>query len=545
MRRYSLHIPVLGLLLLFVSGCVIKNTMDYPLVPGRILAFQVEGQKRARIDADARTVQIELDETAEITSLRLDSLRLSEGTVMAPAEGTYASFAAGDRIDLSQPVRVLLKTYQDYVWTLSAVQPIERYITCDHQVGEAQFNADTRTALVYVTVDQPLSSLRITSMKLGPAGSVVERTTGRIPEGLDIVEKTEEVSFPMVLDCVLDRSFYVTFGKRSETWTFKALQTDVPLEITSVDVRCYHAGIRGIFNRNLPPAVEFRKATEAAWTRLPSDETVVAGVGISAVLKGLVAGTDYLVRLSREGESSPEYAFRTDPDIQLDNMDFDSWWLDGKTWYPYSENAAPDRKIWDSANKATAAFIGSATTPEDEFVAVPGPGKKAAKLSSSYAVVKFASATLFTGSFVGLKGLGAELSWGIPFSSRPIALHGYYSYAPKKIDHTDDSHASLKGKNDIGQIQVLLTDWAAPFRVVSNEGRFVDTAGDPAIIGYACLEDDRPTAGYKEFTLPITYRYDRVPKWIVIVAASSRYGDYFTGAEGSILHVDEFSLQYD
>lgn len=515
--------------------------MDYPLVPGRIVSFQVEGQKSVRINADTRTVTVELEETADIISLKVDSLRLSEGAVMTPAGG----FKEGDRIDLSQPVRVLLRTYQDYLWTISAEQPVERYVICDNQVGAARFNEETRTVLVYVTDRQPLSALRITAMKLGPAGSVIERTTGRVPQGTGTVEKTEAVSLPMTLDCLLERTFRVVFRGKVENWSFKALQTEVGLEVTSVDPRCYHAAVKGLSGGETSAVFEYRKASDPAWTQAPSSGGSGAGVEVSCTLEDLSAGTDYLVRLSRDGETSSEYAFRTDPDTQLYNMGFDDWWLDGKTWYPYLQGADEGRRVWDSANKATAAFTGSTATPEEHFVAVPGPGKKAAKLESSFAVVKFASGNLFTGSFVRLKGLGAELAWGVPFTSRPVALKGWYSYAPQKINRTDDAHTSLKGTSDVGQIQIMLTDWDGPFHVISNEKKFVDTAGDPAIIGYAKLEEDRPTGGYKEFTLPVGYRHDRVPKWIVIVAASSKYGDYFTGAEGSVLYLDELSLVYD
>ena len=37
----------------------------------------------------------------------------------------------------------------------------------------------------------------------------------------------------------------------------------------------------------------------------------------------------------------------------------------------------------------------------------------------------------------------------------------------------------------------------------------------------------------------------RIPKYIVVAGASSRYGDYFTGGRGSVLLIDEFELIYD
>ena len=45
--------------------------------------------------------------------------------------------------------------------------------------------------------------------------------------------------------------------------------------------------------------------------------------------------------------------------------------------------------------------------------------------------------------------------------------------------------------------------------------------------------------------MPLVYRNDRTPKYIVIVGAASRYGDYFTGGKGSVLKLDEFELVYD
>ena len=32
---------------------------------------------------------------------------------------------------------------------------------------------------------------------------------------------------------------------------------------------------------------------------------------------------------------------------------------------------------------------------------------------------------------------------------------------------------------------------------------------------------------------------------IVIVAAASKYGDFFTGGKGTVLYLDEFSFVYD
>jgi hypothetical protein len=65
------------------------------------------------------------------------------------------------------------------------------------------------------------------------------------------------------------------------------------------------------------------------------------------------------------------------------------------------------------------------------------------------------------------------------------------------------------------------------------------------VIAHGVLESSDATDGYKEFKIDIKYRDNRTPKYIVVMACSSKYGDYFTGAKGSVLYVDEFELVYD
>ena len=51
---------------------------------------------------------------------------------------------------------------------------------------------------------------------------------------------------------------------------------------------------------------------------------------------------------------------------------------------------------------------------------------------------------------------------------------------------------------------------------------------------------------YERFEIDIKYRdTNRKPTYILIVASSSKYGDYFTGGEGSTLYLDELELSFD
>lgn len=249
---------------------------------------------------------------------------------------------------------------------------------------------------------------------------------------------------------------------------------------------------------------------------------------------------------------------------QLYNMSLDNWTLVGKGWFPYAADADDtDKNIWATSNKGTSDLLGKNTTePEENFLAVSGTGKKAVKLSSQWMLIKFAAGNLFTGEFCGLKGTkGADLAWGVPFTSRPKSLHGYYCYQPVKIDKTDENHADMKGQLDKGHIFVILADWdkkkgtwdgypanaiddKGRFHVINSENQFVDVDNDPAIIGYGRFEFNTWTDSYQEFDAKIDYRSDRTPSVIAIVAASSLYGDYFTGGVGTLLYLDELSLRY-
>ena len=98
---------------------------------------------------------------------------------------------------------------------------------------------------------------------------------------------------------------------------------------------------------------------------------------------------------------------------------------------------------------------------------------------------------------------------------------------------------------DRAQITIALADWTAPFVINTTEGKFVEFDAD-YIIAYGRLESSDAHSDYVEFTIPLEYRsLTKTPTYIVISAASSYLGDYFTGGQGSTMYVDEFSFEYD
>ena len=116
------------LLSVILAASCIKNDLSYPRVIADITSFAVEGQKSVEINASDRTVSVLLEETADITALRLVEFKYTEAAEILDSLPAV--------LDLSSPLTVNLRTYQDYVWTISASQPIERFIEVKDQIGE-------------------------------------------------------------------------------------------------------------------------------------------------------------------------------------------------------------------------------------------------------------------------------------------------------------------------------------------------------------------------------------------------------------------------
>ena len=146
------------LCLLALHGCKIENDIPYPIEEASISAFEVEGQcnapegaPQAGINTDTRTVTLYVDDTVDLTELRIMRFSVSpEDAVIVADEDACVDIErfptsgfevpdnlADTRIDCSAPVQLTLQTYQDYVWTVTVNQEIERAIEVEHQAGQA------------------------------------------------------------------------------------------------------------------------------------------------------------------------------------------------------------------------------------------------------------------------------------------------------------------------------------------------------------------------------------------------------------------------
>lgn len=515
---------LLCVLMLTLSSCI-ENDLSYPDVVAAFTSFEVEGQKTVTIDEASCTIDIVMGETADMSKVAVTGYTVSGDAEIVGGMPEY--------LDLRDSVQLTLHVYEDFVWTIKAVQPIERYIRCDNQVGEAEIDLDEKVAYVYVTENQSLLNVRFTEMKLEPEGSVITSTLGFVSQGGQSVPVTEECDFPMVLDCVIMRYFYVEYEGEEIRWSVKVLQKMVEVGMDSVNPWTYSAGVKGVTDGKGTPAFEYRKSSDSEWNTW--EDVTLSGTSAMADITGLEADTDYVVRMTNGYISSSEMSFRTGKADQLPNLSFDDWSKDDK--YPN----APGSDVWDSANSSGVTIT---TSPSDDSVK-----GKAARLESLKKFGVMAAGNIFTGSFgnfVLSGGAGASLNWGTPFSSRPLALKGYFKYSPVTIDNARKPYEDMMGQTDQCQILMFLTDWSSTFTVNTATGTFVDLENDPGIIALGQLNTSDTHSDYVEFTIPLTYRSNgRIPTYAVIACASSRYGDYFTGGVGSVLYIDEFEFIYD
>lgn len=326
---------------------------------------------------------------------------------------------------------------------------------------------------------------------------------------------------------------------------------DLPVqsvEVTtgSVNPWAMFAYVNGEYTTESAPeglGFQYRKASETEWTDF-AGEISYEGKTFSARITGLEPETLYEFRAVSAQDRREDNAvqFTTEAADQLPNFNFDSWYKDGKNWYANADMG--DNYFWDSGNKgANTLSEVNPTSPEETFV-VSG---KAVRMESKYVILAFAGGNIYSGSFGSVSGLGASINFGRPYTCRPTALHGWYSYAPKAIDKVKAPYEDLKGTMDVGKIYVALTDWSSPFNVNTNTGTFFVPDEDPAVIAYGELEIPENSNGeYKEFTIDLEYRdLERIPTHVLVVATASKYADYFTGGVGSTMYIDEFEFLFE
>lgn len=269
-----------------------------------------------------------------------------------------------------------------------------------------------------------------------------------------------------------------------------------------------------------------------------------------ALIIGLQKEISYSYWVTTGEDNAEKIEFKLDEPGVVPNLSFDGWNQSGKSWYP---NFVNESLYWDSGNGgANTLSAVNPTSPESTIVVKKGADKKAVKLETKAVFGVLASASVFSGSFIGVDGTNGILSFGRKYNSRPTSLIGYYQYTPASVNKVGDNCPVDIKKGDVDQCIIYVALCSKESYEIRTNPKTLNlfNPNDPSVIAYGELVADSEIKGqednnYKSFSIPIIYRDTVTPKSIVIVAAASRYGDYFTGGEGSTLYLDELELKYD
>lgn len=548
---------ILGMLALtagILTSCAIENDIPYPIIEASIESMTVEGQRgadqntftAATINKSARTVTLYVNDGVDLSRLQILSLKTTTGAELVvddpnvcedyskfPTSG-FASLdsiplSSNTHVNFSQPVTFTLRTYQDYQWKVTVNQIIQRDIEIDGMTDYV-IDTTTRTVIIYVDPETDRTNLNVKKLNLGGEyGRVSPDPTLQKdyskPSTFNVSCSWEEYSYEWTV------YVYPDSGESSSSST----------EAFAMTTR---ATVNGKIQSGKTPVVEYRKESETSWITVPSANVNVSSNTFSATLTGLSASTTYKYRINVDGSIGSEQSFTTATATPLENGSFDEWSSEaaanGTLWQPWSTSS-----FWDTGNRGATTIADSNSVPTSETCNGSG---KAASLETKWVVMKLASGNIFTGSYVRTDGTNGVLSFGREFKSFPSKLRINYKYTSATIDKIgEDALEYLKGRPDSCHIYIALADWNQPLEIRTRPSeRQLFDKNDSHVIAYAEYISGNSDSQYQQKDLVLNYRYtNRTPKYILIVASASKYGDYFTGGVGSKLLVDNFELIYD
>ena len=564
--RYTHPFRFLMVALVIFTSCAIKDDLPLPIRKAQVMAFEVEGQcdetgenyAEATIDKEKNTIDLYIDDKVDISRLRIKRMEVNfdadikvEGSnAYFPEKSFYAIGDACPTLDCSKEVTFVLTTYQTYRWKLRVHQIIKREVEVENQVGEAIIDAVSRNVVIYVAPTQDLRTVRVKKLILGGVhGKVDPDPTGQ------------------TLDFNLHRTFQVTYAWSQTPVAWDVFVYNAEKDVaTTADIfpHASKAYVTGNMQNGSIPVVEYRQKGEATWMILPPNKVSITTTSYEAEISSLVPGTEYECQVTAEGASSGIHTFTTAPNLQLENSGFDDWHIVGSgnqaLYNPWAEGGT---SYWDTGNRGATTVGASNSTYATE------DGRTYANLQSKFIVIKFAAGNIFTGIYLKTDGSNGVLSFGRPFNSFPTKLRFDYKYTSSTVNRgggkwseayshyiSQQMYDEMRGKPDSCCVYIALIGdkdeeeldgVTYPFiiRTKPTELHFFDP-NDENVIAYGQYTQGYSDDDWNTKTIRLNYHYKyRTPKYIVVVASSSKYGDYFIGGDASLLKIDNLELLYD
>lgn len=516
-------------MLAVMSQSCIKNDIPYPRIQANFSSFEAEGLvSPASIDSANRIIDLVFDETVDMEKVSVTSYTLS------PKGAEYVGGADfSEPVDLTRYLILTLRLYQDYDWVVRASQPVSRYFTVEGQIGEEIIDVAGKRVVVTVSENMGRKAVKVLTAKLGPEGSTMTP---------DPAGNTYDMTMPLEIT--------VSVHGREEHWEVFCETAAGSVNTVRADAGSQVAWVYGAGLAGADSGVEYRVAGTQQWTQAPKTWITQTGATFFGRLINLEPETEYETRVYAATESGYDYGavikFTTGDLRQLPNSDFDQWSKVKKYDVPWPEGG---EQFWDTSNpgstKAGGAgnvFCSSQTSTGSGYSA-----ELQSQFVNLFGFGQFASGSIYTGTFLGVDGMNGILGFGRPFDQRPVKLRGYFKYNTAAINYANDEFKDLIGEPDTCIVWCALTDFNEPLEIRTNPANrslFDPEAG--YTVAYGKMECGQTVPQFIPFEIELEYKStQRVPKYIICVAASSKYGDYFTGGTGATMWVDDFELIYD
>lgn len=517
------------------SACI-SNDLPYPWVMPSVDSISIEATDAEGhdilasapvIDSISRSITLNLTEWADIRNVTVKNIEFAEGTVCLDPE------IFDSPLDLTDPVSFELQRYdRTFTWTISAIQTIERYFTVASQIGTAEIDPENHTVKALVPTKQPLDNILVRTIKLSGPSAVMTP---------DLKGQHVDFSSPVTVNVS-------EFGQQTD-WTITISQTDVSVDLVRIDAWTNVAWLYGSAEEGKANSFQYRRADAEEWIDVPSDWLTVDGGSFSARLIHLDSQTQYVARAISNDEHSVEVEFTTGEIVQLPDSDFTQWWKDNKIWNPWTEGG---ESFWSTGNKGAATLGQSNTVPIEDTSSETG--YRGAKLETRFVGIsimgKLAAGNYFAGEFVKVVQTNGILAFGRPFSQRPTKLKARLKYTTAPITDASNNNPNfqyMKGQPDTCIVWCSLGDWDQAYEIrTSPSDRKLFDRNDPGVIAYGEFQSGETIGNYIDVEIPLEYvTTDRVPKYILVTASASKYGDYFTGGRGATLYLEQYELLYD
>ena len=508
--------------LLFVS--CIENDIPYPSIQPNFTTFEVENSSRqATIDATNREITVYLSEEADIKNVKISNYALDpEDSEWLDADSWYSG------VDLSSPLSTKVSLYQEYTWQVTAVQSFERSFTVENQIGASTIDVDSKTIEATVSSRTDIHAVHVTEIKLaGPTATMTPDLNGQLVDFSNPVNVT------------------VTEFGRSSNWTITVKVAESEVSTEGADAWSMVAWLHGAAEEGKANGFEYRVLGSEQWLEVPAEWISTDGGSFTARLIHLQPLTTYEYRAVSGNDAGDIFQFTTGATPLIPNGDFSQWWLNGKIWCPWSENG---ESWWDTGNKGATTLGDSNSTPTDD---APAGFTSAARLETRFVGIgplgKLAAGNIFVGSYVKTDGTNGILSFGRPWTDRPTRLKGQVKYSTAPISHATEGYTSMIGQPDTCTVWMALIDSPEPFEIRTNpkNRNLFDPEAD-YVVAYARFQSGKSIENYTPFEVELEYRStSRVPKYIIMAASASKYGDFFTGGNGAVLYVTDLKFDWD